>query len=157
MASEKVQAQMLHDWADQNFFDQFVQTATRKGNILDLIFSDTLINSYSTIVNKTFSDHNILKINLNYEYKNEEKRMRKNPYPNEIYEYDLMKGDEEDWKRYNVLLTKLAEDFDERTKDENTHERLTRFYKLIEEAVVTIFDKKEAFKSIEEKQSSKGK
>ena len=94
MASEKLQAQLLLDWADINFMDQFVQTATRKLNILDLFFSNSnsLINSYSTIVNKTFSDHNILKIHMNIKYKNDDLVERKNPYPNVIFEYDLMKG-----------------------------------------------------------------
>ena len=72
MASEKVQAKMLLDWAESNFLEQIILTATRGGNILDLVFTNsaTLIDSYSTIVNKRFSDHNILKINLNYCYKN---------------------------------------------------------------------------------------
>ena len=157
MASEKQQAQLLLDWADTNFLEQFVLTATRKDNILDLIFSNSnsLINSYSTIINSTFWDHNILKINLNYGYKNEEKSTRKNPYPNKIYEYDLMNASEEDWKRYDTLLTKLSEDFDENTKEEDTEERLNRFYKLIEEAVVTLFEKKEAFKTEENKNMRK--
>ena len=70
--------------------------------------------------------------------------------------YDLMKGDDEDWKRYDTLLTKLSEDFDANTIEENTKERLDRFYKLIEEAVITIFEKKEAFKTDEEKKPKKG-
>ena len=36
--------------------------------------------------------------NLNYSYKNEEKRKRRNPYPNRIYEYDLMNATEEDYQ-----------------------------------------------------------
>ena len=67
MASEKQQAKLLLEWAEQNFMEQFIHTATRKGNILDWVFSNSndLIHSYSTIVNKLFSDHNILKVNLN--------------------------------------------------------------------------------------------
>ena len=56
-----------------------------------------------------------------------------------------MKGDDEDWKRYDMLLAKLSKDFDENTIEENTEERLNRFYKLIEEAVVTIFEEKKSF------------
>ena len=84
MNSEKEQAKMMLDWAEQNFLEQQINSATRKNNILDLVFtnSNSLINGYTTIVNKSFSDHNILRINLNYRYKNEEKRERNNPYPN---------------------------------------------------------------------------
>ena len=142
MASEKVQAKMLLEWADRSFMDQFIYTATRKGNILDLVFSNSnnLINGYSTIVNNKFSDHNILKLNLNYQYQNQAKITRKNPYPNTIYEYDLMNASEKDWIRYNVLLSKLSENFDDETIEENTEERLNRFYKLLEEAVTTLFE-----------------
>ena len=66
-----------------------------------------------------------------------------------------MNASEEDWKRYDTLLTKLSEDFDENTKEEDTEERLNRFYKLIEEAVVTLFEKKEAFKTEENKNMRK--
>ena len=158
MASEKQQAKLLLEWAEQNFMEQYIHTATRKGNILDLVFSNsnTLIDNYSTIVNKQFSDHNILKVSLNYQYRNQSKINRKNPYPNSIYEYDLLNASDEDWIRYNVLLSKLSEDFDEKTQNEDTHARLNRFYKVIEEAVTLLFDKKEAFKSDEEKKLKKG-
>ena len=105
MASEKAQAKKLLDWAEDNFMEQFVHTATRKDNILDLVFSNSndIINGYSTIINKQFSDHNTLRINLNYQDRKEPKIERKNPYPNSIYEYDLMAASEEDWVRYDVL------------------------------------------------------
>ena len=64
--------------------------------------------------------------------KDEIKKMRKNPYPNKIYEYDLHGANEEDWIRYNVLLTKLSENFDNLTENEDVEQRLVRFYKLIE-------------------------
>ena len=158
MASEKVQGQMLLDWAEALFMEQYILTPTRKGNILDLVFtnSQSLIGSYSTIVNHSFSDHNLLKINLNYPYKGEKEKKRKNPYPNKIYEYDLLNADEEDWFRYNVILTKMAEDFEEKTENKNTEEKLDTFYKIIEEAVVLLFEKKEAFKTEDEKQKRKG-
>ena len=91
---------------------------TRKGNILDLVFTNSpnLITDYSTIVNQNFSDHNTLKINLNLKENNGAEKIRKNPYLNKIYEYDLMNAHEEDWIRYDVLLTKLAEDFGDKLK-----------------------------------------
>ena len=153
-ASEKVQAGILLNWAEGNFMEQLITTPTRKSNILDLVFSNTpnLITEYSTIVNNKFSDHSILKININISDKHNEKRMRKNPYPNSIYEYELLNAHKEDWLRYDALLTKLSEDFDERSKDETTEEKLNRFYGLLEKAVTILFEKKESFKSEEEKQ-----
>ena len=120
----------------------WIHTATRKGIILDLVFtnSNTLINGYFTIVNKQYSDHNILKICPSCEYRNQLKTQRKNHYPNPIYDYDLLNASNEDWIRYEVLMSKLSEDFDEKTKDEDTHEWLNRFNKIIEEAVTTFFD-----------------
>ena len=158
MSSEKVQGKMLLEWAEMNFMEQYILTPTRKGNILDLAFSNStsLIQGYTTIVNSSFSDQNILKINLNYPYKNETKKVRKNPYPNHIYEYDLLNADEEDWIRYDTLLTKLSEDYDDKTEFENTEVKLSRFYSLIEKTVVAVFKKKEAFKSEEERQDRKG-
>ena len=84
MSSEKRQAKLLLHWAEENFMEQVIQTPTRGKNILDLVFTNTseLVSGYSTIVNKKFSDHNILRVMLNYKYKNEKKTERKNPYPN---------------------------------------------------------------------------
>ena len=84
MASEKRQGKMLLEWADSNFMEQHIKTPTRKGNILDLVFTNSpnLITDYSTIVNQNFSDHNTLKINLNLKDNNGAEKIRKNPYPN---------------------------------------------------------------------------
>ena len=133
MSSEKRQAKLLLNWAEENFMEQVIQTPTRGKNILDLVFTNTseLVSGYSTIVNKKFSDHNILRVMLNYKYKNEKKTERKNPYPNNIYKYDLLNATEEDWIRYNVLLSKLSEDFDEKSMGENTEERLNRYYQTL--------------------------
>ena len=156
MDSEKAQGKMLIEWAEKNFLEQYINSPTRKDNVLDLVFTNlsSLINGYTTIVNQQFSDHNILKLNLNIMYKKEPKKKRINPYPNKISEYDLMKGKLEDWIRYDVLVSKLAENFDIETKDENTEERLKRFYDIIEKAVITLFEKKESFKNKEERKQT---
>ena len=159
MSSEKTQAKMLLDWADRNFLEQYINSPTRGENILDLVFSNSscLINGYSIIVNCNFSDHNIIKLSLNFTYKNEEKRKRINPYPNKIFEYDLMNASEEDWTRYNILMSKMSEDFDVNTENENTNERLKRFYDIIEKATKLLFEKKESFKNNDEKDKTKPK
>ena len=48
-------------------------------------------------------------------------------------------------------MSKLSEGFDEESEIENTGQKLTRFYNIVEKAVVTLFEKKEAFKSEEKK------
>ena len=120
-----------------------------------MVFTSTseLVSGYSTVVNRKFSDHNILRVSLNYKYKNEKKTERKNPYPNNIYKYDLMNATKEDWIRYDTLLSKLSEDFEEKSEGENTEERLNRYYKILERVVETLFEKKEAFKCEEEKKN----
>ena len=83
-------------------------------------------------MNRKFSDHNILRVRLNYK--------DKNPYPNNIYKYDLMNATEEDWIRYDVLLSKLSEDFDNKSEGENTEERLNRYYATLEKVVETLLE-----------------
>ena len=62
-SSEKEQGRALLDWAEKNFMEQKVVTATRKDNILDLVFTNTedFVTSYEMIVNSRLSDHNTLK------------------------------------------------------------------------------------------------
>ena len=100
------------------FFFFYLRLKSEIYNILDLVFTNTseVISGYSTIVNRKFSDHNILRVRLNYKDKNEKKTERKNPYPNNIYKYDLMNATEEDWIRHDVLLSKLSEDFDNKSE-----------------------------------------
>ena len=62
-----------------------------------------------------------------------------------------MNATKEDWIRYEKLLSKLSEDFDEKTTNENTEERLDRYYNILEKVVETLFEKKDAFKDEEEK------
>ena len=78
MDSEKEQAKLLMEWTDHNFMEQTITTPTRKNNILDLVFtnSENLLNGYSMIINCNFSDYNILRISLNYSYKNEKETKR---------------------------------------------------------------------------------
>ena len=72
MSSEKSQAKLLLNWAEENFMEQVIRSPTRGKNILDLVFTNCsdIVLGYSTIVNKKFSDHNILRVRLNYKYKN---------------------------------------------------------------------------------------
>ena len=66
-----------------------------------------------------------------------------------------MKATDEDWMRYDALMSKLGEEFDDKTAKENTDERLKIFYNTIEEAVVTLFDKKKIYLSVTRKRMIK--
>ena len=98
---------MLIKYADENFLENCVKSATRGGNILDLCFTNnhTLITNHTLTVNQKFSDHNLLETNLSFTYnKDNIKKKRENPYKTKIYEYDTEQGDEEDWMRFEKLL-----------------------------------------------------
>ena len=62
MSSEKEQAKMLLEWAEANLLEQKISTATRKENILDLVFTnkEDLIQDYETIINSKLSDHKLM-------------------------------------------------------------------------------------------------
>ena len=49
------------------------------------------------------------------------------------------------------MLESVAKDFDKKTENENTTQMLNRMIKIIEDVVVSVFEKKEDFKSEEEK------
>ena len=154
MASEKEQGKLLIEWTDSHFLEQIIMSPTRKENILDLVFTNTteVINRYKTTVNSKLSDHNTLTIYLNIDdEKTAEKK--KNPYPNTIYEYDLMKATEGDWIKYEVLLEKKAEGFELNMKEETTDNQLHRFIEIIEETVKLLFEKKGDFKNSKEKEN----
>ena len=109
-STEKVQAELLLKYAERNFLENCVTTPTRGENTLDLCFTNNhnLINFYETIVNKKFSDHNTLEMDLNLSYNLEKKKMRKiNPYYTKVPEYDIENATEEDWMRFAKLLDKV--------------------------------------------------
>ena len=78
-ATDKDQAQMLLEYAEKNFLVNCITTPIRGENILNLFFTNNhgLINFYRTIVNKKFSDHNTLEMDLNFSYNQEKKKRRK--------------------------------------------------------------------------------
>ena len=146
MSSEKEQAKLLMEWTDGHFLEQMITTPTRKENILDLVFTNTteLINRCKTTVNTKMSDHNTLHIYMNIDDERKDEK-KKNPYPNNIFEFDLMKGTEEDWIKYETMLEKKAEEFELNMKDKTTDEQLEKFIETIEATVRLLFQKKKEF------------
>ena len=109
-SSEKRQAELLLEFADENFLENYIETPTRGSNVLDLVFSNNhaLINHYKTIVNNRLTDHNLLNVSLNFSYNQPIKTAQvKNPYSTKIYEYDTNNADNEDWARFEHYCSSL--------------------------------------------------
>ena len=146
-ATEKVQAELLLNYAERNFLENCVTTPTRGDNILDLCFTNNhnMINFYTTSVNKKFSDHNTLEMDLNFSYNSEKKKEKQsNPYHTKVPEYETTNATEEDWMRFAKLLDKVdvEKEFGGR---ENTYSKTNKFYKLLEATTAIVFKKNKAF------------
>ena len=156
-ATEKKQAEMLLQYADENFLENCITSATRGGNILDLCFTNnhSLINNYTTTINHSFSDHNLLETDLRFSYNiDKKKKKRENPYKTKVYEYETEKGDEEDWMRFEKLLD-IIDVEREFGGAENVQSKVRKFYDLLETTTAMIFQKKKAFEDdmgVEEKE-----
>ena len=95
----KKQVEMFLEYCQQNFLIQYCLTPTRGKNILDLILTTnkSLINNYTTIVNKKFADDLLLKVCFNFSFnQNSETSQRKYPYTTNLYQYDLENADDKD-------------------------------------------------------------
>ena len=156
-ADVKKQAEAFLEYCQENSLVQYCLTPTRGKNILDLILTNnqTLINNYTTIVNKQFSDHFVLKVWLNVSYNQETKQPRKYPYTTNLYQYDFEQADDEDWLRYDAMLATV--DFEEEVKGMNTGQRLRRFYEVLEGTTKEIFKKKKEFEDDTEKTETNNK
>ena len=90
-SQEKQQAKILVNYVETNFLENYIYTATRGQNILDLVFSNNhqLVSNYSTTVNNKFSDHHLLTVNLNFTYNQENLSSR-------IYEYNVKNASKSD-------------------------------------------------------------
>ena len=62
-SGEKQQAVKLVNFVERNFFENYVNTATRGNNILDLVFTNNhmLVNSIATTINKKITTCSILR------------------------------------------------------------------------------------------------
>ena len=107
---DKKQAVLLIKFAEEHYTEQFINTATRLDNILDLVFcSDPslILNCQQIVKSRSFSGHNPLVIQLSYGLKPMEKHKRTNHAITDIPEYNLSDGDNEDWARMNLLLDEI--------------------------------------------------
>ena len=112
---------------------------------MDLVLTNNsdIINTYTTIVNKKFSDHFTIKIWLNISYNQETKEKKEYPYSTKLMQYEYLDADDEDWLRFDALLGRI--DIEEETNEMDTKEKLDKFYKILEEVVEQVFKKKKEF------------
>ena len=145
---EKKQAENLVNFVENNFLENYIKTATRGKNTLDLAFTNNhfLIGGYETTVNKKLSDHFLLTVALNFTYNRETKVPKvKNPYTTKVYEYNLFDATESDWMRFDTVLAGISIDFEEETKNENVEAKLAKVYENVERATHIVFKKKKDF------------
>ena len=145
---EKKQAENLVNFVENNFLENYIKTATRGKNTLDLAFTNNhlLIGGYETTVNKKLSDHFLLTVALNFTYNRETKVPKvKNPYTTKVYEYNLFDATESDWMRFDTVLAGISIDFEEETKNEKVEAKLAKVYENVERATNIVFKKKKDF------------
>ena len=142
-ASEKLQAELLLTYADNNFLENVVETPTRNKAILDLAFSNNhaLVNYYTTIINKKLTDHCTLKFSMNFTY-NMETKVEKatNPYSTKMFEYNTKDADEEDWERFAHFLENS--NYEANLEGKDADEKLKYFYKTLEEVTELTMNRK---------------
>ena len=156
-ADAKKQAEIFLNYCDQNFLEQYISTPTRGLNVLDLVLTNNcaIINTYTTIVNKKFSDHFTIKIWLNISYNQDVKEKREYPYSTKLMQYDFLNGDDEDWLRFDSFLGRI--DIEEEVEGMNTKEKLEKFYEILENVVDEVFTKKKEFTDEAHKTENKPK
>ena len=106
IANDKRQALHLVEFVEEFFLTQFIEEATRKANILDLVFTNNseLITMCKQITNSKLSDHNTILAKLSYGLKPLERKEKINFASTKIPEYELKAADDEDWLRMNITL-----------------------------------------------------
>ena len=155
---EKKQAENLVSFVENNFLENYIKTATRGKNTLDLAFTNNhlLIGGYETTVNKKLSDHFLLTVALNFTYNRETKVPKvKNPYTTKVYEYNLFDATESDWMRFDTVLAGISIDFEEETKNEKVEAKLAKVYENVERATHIVFKKKKDFEDEAPKENGK--
>ena len=155
---EKKQAENLVSFVENNFLENYIKTATRGKNTLDLAFTNNhlLIGGYETTVNKKLSDHFLLTVALNFTYNRETKVPKvKNPYTTKVYEYNLFDATESDWMRFDTVLAGISIDFEEETKNDKVEAKLAKAYEKVERATHIVFKKKKDFEDEAPKENGK--
>ena len=145
-SEENKQADLLLEFAEENFLDQIVGTPTRGKNILDLVFTNNpqLINFYNIILNSKLSDHNTVETNLNFSSNKENKDEKVvHPYNTKIFEYETKGADDEDWQRFSEHIGYL--DAEEEVLGLKPTAMLKKIHNILETAANVCLKKKPEF------------
>ena len=142
VAEEKKQALHLIDFVEEFFMTQYIENATRKNNILDLVFTNNseLINQCQQIINANISDHNTILTKLSYGLKPLEKKEKKNFASTKIPEYEVKAADDEDWLRMNLILQSI--NWEEELSELSVTDMAHVLYKELEAATEKVMKKK---------------
>ena len=143
-SSNKEQGEILINYMEENFIENYFLVPTRGKNILDLCLSNnpTLIGKVVSTISKNISDHNLMDIELNHQYNQpKETKTKEKPYTTNLHQYDIMNADEEDWLRWRSLVEEV--NFDKDTEEMNVEEKMKTFYSILEDVAAKVFKKKE--------------
>ena len=137
------EANYLLDFTDKLLLTQLVKVPTRKTNILDLVFTndDSLIHNIDQIINSSLSDHNTLVIATDLVTKREVVNdSSRDFYSTNIQKYNLIDADEEDWRRFELIMD--GRDWESVSKH-RVSGRISKLNRNIEQSVYEIFPLKE--------------
>ena len=141
-SEEKKHALHFIEFVEEFFMIQYIDEATRKKNILDLIFTNNsdLIIKCRQVVNSKLSDHNTIITDLSYGPKELEKSQTRNFTSTTIPEYDSQGADNEEWGRINSLLETI--DWNAQFEDKTVTEMTEILLKELEDKVEEVLQKK---------------
>ena len=153
-SEEKKQALHLVDFAEDFFLLQYVDEATRKQNILDLIFTNNnnLIIRCRQVINAKLSDHNTIITELSYGLKQLENKQNKNFTTTTIPEYDFQGADDENWARMKSLLNVV--EWEKEFENKSVHEMTNIFLKELVDKVEKTLEKKTSYEKVNKDKSS---
>ena len=124
---------------------QFVDEATRKDKILDLLFSNNsnLILQCTQIQHSKLSDHNTNVARLSYNMKPQKIQEKLNFATTVIPDYDTAGADDEDWFRASKLLDMV--NWTKELEDKSETEITNKILHEMESAVIKTMHKKRDF------------
>ena len=145
-ASQKKQAEILLEYMDENYMENYMETPTRGQNILDLVLCNnaSMLGSISTMVSGHLSDHYMLEIPVRHHYTLPvDTSPREVPYTTTFHQYMFHKADAEDWMRYEALMRDV--DWEAAARGLDVEAKLHKFLDVLETVVAEIFKKKKHY------------
>ena len=158
-ASNKRQANLMIDQMEELCLQNLIRSPTRGSNILDLILCNNLemISQVKITPSVLMSDHATVEFSINHTYK-VPKMVKKGekPYLMATYKHEIEGGREEDWMRYQYLMSRKEERWNLMAPRLTLAEKVKTFYSMVEETVTQVFPLKAEY-SGEGKRKTKNK